>query len=155
ANRTALALHCLEHVAGYEVYCPRLAPPRRRSGNRPRIPQLLFPGYAFLRVASGWWNARWSAGVIRLVMNGAEPARVGDAVIAELKSRERNGLIELPRPDGLKPGDEVKILQGPLQGLCGLYQGQRPHERVLVLLSLLGAQQRVVLSRDAIEVINS
>jgi hypothetical protein len=45
----------------------------------------------------------------------------------------------------------VKILQGPLQGLCGLYQGQRAHERVLVLLALLGGQQRVELLKDAIE----
>jgi len=152
ANRTALALHCLEHVAGYEIYCSRLAPPRRRSGNRLRVPQLLFPGYTFLNVANGaWWSARWAAGVVRLVMDGAQPARVPDAVIGGLRDREgSNGLIELPKPPGLKVGDQVKILQGPLRGLCGLYQGQRGHERVLVLMSILG-QQRVELSKDSIE----
>lgn len=52
----------------------------------------------------------------------------------------------------LKPGDRVRILEGPLQGKLGLYAGQRPHERVLVLLALLGAEQRVKLARGAIEI---
>jgi transcription antitermination factor NusG len=40
-------------------------------------------------------------------------------------------------------GDQVRILQGPFAGRLGLYAGQRAHERVLVLLALLGGQQRV------------
>jgi hypothetical protein len=45
----------------------------------------------------------------------------------------------------------VRVLAGPLQGQLGLYAGQRSHERVLVLLALLGGQQRVELAREAIE----
>ena len=43
------------------------------------------------------------------------------------------------------------MLQGPFAGQLGLYAGMRPHERVLVLLQLLGGQQRVELAKDAIE----
>ena len=53
--------------------------------------------------------ARRSPGVIRLVMDGAVPARVPEAVIAEIRSRERNGLIELLKPRGLAPGMRVKV----------------------------------------------
>ena len=86
-------------------------------------------------------------------MDGEVPARVPDAVIAEIKLRERNGFVELPRPRGLAPGMRVKVLQGPLQAQIGLLAALRPHERVLVLLNLLGGHQRVELARNAIEVI--
>jgi len=47
----------------------------------------------------------------------------------------------------------VKVLQGPLQDQIGLLDALRPHERVLVLLRLLGGQQRVELARNAIEAV--
>ena len=47
--------------------------------------------------------------------------------------------------------NQVRILQGPFAGHLGLYAGQRAHERVLVLLALLGGQQRVELAKDDVE----
>jgi transcriptional antiterminator RfaH len=136
---------------GFETYCPRLRVIRRSNGRRIVTKPPLFPSYMFVFVVSGWWSARWCPHVTRLILNGATPAVVADSVIDEIKSRERNGLIELPRRDGLRAGDQVKILQGPLQGQLGLYVGQRPHERVLVLLALLGGQQRVELPKEGVE----
>jgi transcription antitermination factor NusG len=60
-------------------------------------------------------------------------------------------LIELPKLRGLAPGMRVKVLQGPLQDQIGLLAALRPHERVLVLLELLGAERGVELARNAIE----
>src|SRR5262249_3473652 len=111
----------------------------------------LFPGYCFLTVEAQWYAARWSLGVIGLIMDGIKPARVADHIIDDLRKRERNGLIELSRCSGLKPGDRVRVLQGPFAGHLGLYSGMRPHERVLVLLALLGSQQKVELAKSDIE----
>jgi hypothetical protein len=44
----------------------------------------------------------------------------------------------------------VRIMQGPLQGHVGMLAALRAHERVQVLLGILGAQQRVELAGDAI-----
>ena len=77
---------------------------------------------------------------------------VPDAVISEIRSRERGGLVELSKPR-LGPGMRVKVLRGPLQDQIGLLDALRPHERVLVLLRLLGGQQRVELARNAIEAV--
>ena len=88
----------------------------------------------------------------RLVMDGEQPARVPDEVIADIRSRERNGLVELPKPRGLMPGMKVRVISGPLHDQIGLLALLKPHERVLVLLQLLGGQQRVELARNAIEV---
>jgi transcriptional antiterminator RfaH len=139
-------------LAGYEIYQPLLREQRRSHGRKIMVTPPLFPGYLFLWVVSGWWDARWAAGVRRLVMDGLVPARVPDRVIAEIRSRERGGLIELPKLR-LEPGMRVKVLQGPLQDQIGLLAALRPHERVLVLLHLLGGQQRVDLARGAIEAI--
>jgi transcriptional antiterminator RfaH len=137
-----LALHCLE-IAGYQVYAPRIA-----TGRRSMPTVLLFPGYAFVEIVSGWWQARWAAGVIKLVTcGGAGPAHVPDQVIANLRKRERNGLVVLSPPPRLQRGDQVQILHGPFAGHLALYDGQRPYERVMVLLALLGSVQRVELSK--------
>ena len=152
-RRERLASYCLG-LAGYEIYEPRLREQiRSRSGRRIVRTPPLFPGYLFLWVVSGWWNARWSPGVVRLIMDGLQPARVSDAIINEIRSRERNGLVELPKLYGLKPSMRVRVVSGPLSEQIGMVAALRPHERVLVLLQLLGGQQRVELARSAVEVV--
>ena len=153
-NRTRLALHCLNKVTGYEIYNPQVREQRfRRYGRKIMGVSQLFPAYVFVLIVSGWWDARWSPGVIRLVMDGEVPARVPDAVISEIRSRERDGFVVLPKPRGLAPGTRVRVISGPLSAQIGLLAVLRPHERVVVLLNLLGGQQRVELSRSAVEMI--
>jgi transcriptional antiterminator RfaH len=122
-----------------------------RTGARIEVRPLLFPGYCFVWIELQWHAARWAPGTLGLIMNGAALARVPDAVIAELRGREVDSLIELPKPRGLRRGDAVRVIHGPLQGLRGLYEGMKPRERVAVLLQILGDQQRVELPADAIE----
>ena len=45
----------------------------------------------------------------------------------------------------------MKVTVGPFAGQLGVYARMKPHQRVEVLLTLLGGQQRVSLSREAIE----
>src|SRR5215831_17334340 len=153
SNRTRLSLHCLDKVAGYEIYNPQVREQRRRYGRKIMSVSQLFPAYAFVLIVSGWWNARWSPGVVRLVMDGLVPARVPDAVISEIRSRERGGFVELPKPRGLRPGMRVRVVSGPLSEQIGMLAALRPHERVLVLLQLLGGQQRVELAQSSVEAI--
>jgi transcription antitermination factor NusG len=86
-------------------------------------------------------------------MDGMLPARVPDAVISEIRSRERGGFVELSKPHGLVPGTKVRLIAGPFCDQIGLLGALRAHERVLVLLNLLGGQQRVELARSAIEAV--
>src|SRR5262249_42559113 len=93
-HREQLALRCLG-LAGYQTYFPRLREHRISHGRRIEVRPPLFPGYCFLTVEAQWYAARWSLGVIGLIMDGIKPARVADQIIDDL--RKRNGLIELPR----------------------------------------------------------
>jgi hypothetical protein len=74
-NRERLALHCLG-LAGYEVYLPRIRS-QRAMGLRKAV-TALFPGYAFVLIELQWHAARWSPGVLRLVLDGVQPAKVPD-----------------------------------------------------------------------------
>jgi transcriptional antiterminator RfaH len=143
--RERLALHCLSKVNGFEIYSPRIRPPRARRADDTRP---LFPGYAFVLIISQWWNARWSPGVVRIVLAGNVPARVDGKIIAELHARERGGVVQFPEAPGMKVGDRVRVLGGPFAGHLGLYAGMKPRERIEVLLQLLGGACRVTLARS-------
>jgi transcriptional antiterminator RfaH len=145
-------LHCLA-LAGYQTYYPRLRDRRIRHGRRVELRPALFPGYAFIAVELQWHAARWTAGVINLIMDGVGPARVPDAVIAEIRSREVGGLIELAQSLPLRRGARVRILRGPFTGHLAIFADMRPRERVEILLQLLGGEQRVTLAKKDIEVI--
>jgi transcriptional antiterminator RfaH len=149
-QRDGLALHCLRQ-AGFETYAPRLREQRTTHGRKVTRTPLLFPGYLFVLIELQWHTARWSPGVVRLVLNGTAPAAVPDGVITALKAREMNGLIELPKLPKFHRGDRVRILHGPFAGHVGLYAGMKPRERIEVLLAILGGAQRVTLAADAVE----
>jgi transcriptional antiterminator RfaH len=149
-QRERLALHTLG-LAGYVTYLPRLRLRRVSHGRRIEITHALFPGYAFVLIELQWHAARWAPGVAKIVLDGAVPARVPDRVIAEIKSRERGGAVELP--SRLKRGDAVRILRGPFREQLAIYDGMAPHERVAVLLSLLGSERRLTLRAGDVEAV--
>jgi transcriptional antiterminator RfaH len=148
-QRANLALHCLA-LAGFNVYLPRLREHRVSQGRRIETTPPLFPGYAFVLMQLQWRAAHYCPGVIRLVMDGLQPARVSDDIIAEIRARERNGLVELPARRA-RLGDRIRVMRGPFGGQPGLYAGQAPRDRVAVLLSLLGGQRRIELPKGDVE----
>ena len=152
-HRERVALYHLS-LAGFSTYLPRLREWRRSHGRRIEVRPPLFPGYCFIQIELQWHTARWAPGVVRLVLDGVQPARVPDTVISEIKSRERNGLIELIKPP-LRRGARVKILHGPFRDHLAIFADMKPRERVEVLLQILGGEQRLELARTDIEVISS
>jgi len=151
-RREAFALSMLAR-ADFTVYAPRLREWRTVRGRQRQHELALFPGYAFLLVRLQWHAARWCPGVVRLVMDGLHPAKVPDAVIEEIRIREHNGAIEIPRRQ-LKAGDRVKILSGPFNGQLAIYAGMSGLDRVAVLLQILGGMVRVTVAREQVEALN-
>jgi transcription antitermination factor NusG len=149
-GRDRLGLASLER-GGFAPYYPRIREHRVRHGRKIVATPGLFSGYCFLVIRHQWYEARWSPGILGLIMDGIGPAKVSDAVIAEIRSRERDGLIDLPAAAShLAPGDPVRITCGALAGLTGLVAGMKPRERVAVLLAMLG---RVTLPTGSVELV--
>jgi len=128
--------------AKYETYIPRI---KHRSRIAP-----LFPSYMFVRTAERWYPVMWTAGVVRLLMSGDQPAQLPEKVMHEIRKREIGGFVKLPSPTNrLRKGQHVRITRGSFEGLLAIHQGMSSRERVWVLLNLMGQQVPVELpSRD-------
>ena len=138
---------------GFATYLPRYLRRRRHARRVETVAAALFPRYLFVAIdlASQRWRAIQSTvGVARLVCNGADPATVPDAVLAQLRSREEGGFIQLPPPPQFTAGDQVCVLDGAFAACLGLFEGMRDEERVAILLDLLGRKVRVVLDVDLV-----
>jgi hypothetical protein len=98
-------------LANYEAYCsPRDA---LISWSAHATTPPFFPHYLFVRIERGWWNANWCSGIAALI-NGPQPAKLADAIIDGLKSRERDGLIALDEQPRFRAGDRVRVAAGSL-----------------------------------------
>lgn len=128
---------------GYEAYFPRLLQCVLWRGNwRERVVPL-FPGYLFLRLDEGrqpFAPVRSTLGVSCAVRFGMSYAIVPDDVIRDLRARADpgTGMHRLNLPARLAPGDRVRILAGPFDGLEGIFQRESGPDRAIVLLSVLG-----------------
>ena len=149
-NREAVAQHFLQ-LAGFTVYTPRVREYRVSRGRKIEVRPPLFPSYLFVEIVVGWWQARWCPGTLGLVMSCGLPLRVPDNVVAEIKAREGNGMVELPSRQSFILAIGCERWHGPFADHIGLYAGMRPRERVEVLLAILGGSQRVTLPMDAVE----
>ena len=146
-----MATHFLAQ-AGFTIWLPRIRERCIVRGRRQHVLRPLFPGYLFITIELQWHAAQTAPGVIRLVKDGDRPARVPDRVIEGLQSREKNGVVELPAPPPrLRPGARVRVTGGPFKGQFGLVAGMAPHERVVVLLSLMGSSARVSMAASDVE----
>ena len=152
ARREHLALRFLAQ-SGYETYFPQLREHRFSYGRKIEVRPALFPGYAFVLIQLQWHPARWAPGTLGLIMDGIQPAKVPDPVIEEIRSRERDGLIDLPEPPPLRRGARVRILRGPFTGHLAIFADMKPRQRVEILLQLLGGEQRVTLAKKDVEVV--
>ncbi|CAM5300601.1 transcription termination/antitermination protein NusG [Thauera mechernichensis] len=136
---------------GYEVWLPMLTTWRKVAGTWTQKTSPFFPRYLFVRPSHEGQSIapiRSTLGVSAVVRFGIEPARLSEALFADLQR-----LVEAhaQRPDlrtsPFSAGDSVSVTGGPLAGLAGIVTCSAL-ERVTVLLQLLGREKEVVLQPD-------
>jgi transcriptional antiterminator RfaH len=137
---------------GFHVYLPRIRLRQRRRGHWIDAVEVLFPRYIFIRIdplRRSTATVRSTRGAVGLVRFGGQPAVVPDAVMAALLQREdaASGLHQDNRPQ-FRAGEQVKLVDGPLVGMEGVFNEQDGDKRVIVLLELLGKVHNVTLSCD-------
>jgi transcriptional antiterminator RfaH len=137
---------------GFHVYLPRIRVRKRYRGQWNDAVVVLFPRYIFIKVdplRHSTAAVRSTRGVVGLVRFGGQPAVVPDAVMDALRQREDavSGLHQ----DNLPlfcAGESVRLVDGPLTGMEGVFTQQDGDKRVFVLLEMLGQANRVSVSRD-------
>ncbi|HSK29417.1 MAG TPA: transcription termination/antitermination NusG family protein [Candidatus Limnocylindria bacterium] len=137
---------------GLEVFLPWMRA-RRRIGSRFHwVLAPLFPGYIFCRLdmeVSGK-AARYCPGVRDFLTFGSRVAEVGEEIIEALRERCPGGVAEID-PVAAKPGDVVRINEGPFAGFEAIFEQKlKGSERVAVLLEILGRETRLVLPSEII-----
>lgn len=128
--------------ARFETYLPRIK-------HRGRIAPL-FPGYMFVHIADRWYPVMGTAGVVRMLMCGDQPAKLPEKILTEIRKREIGGFVKLPLPvNRLREGSLVRITRGSFEGQTAMCEGMASKDRIWVLLNLLGQKVPVELpSRD-------
>jgi transcriptional antiterminator RfaH len=133
-------LYRQSNAQGFEVFYPRL----RVQPVNPRSKKYkpYFPGYMFVNVdleKVGISTFQWMPHSIGLVSFGGDPAHVPENLINALQKRvnqinEAGGEVY----EGIKPGDPVRISDGPFKGYQAIFDERLPgSERVRVLIQML------------------
>ncbi|MEX1080976.1 MAG: transcriptional activator RfaH [Halofilum sp. (in: g-proteobacteria)] len=135
---------------GYEVFLPRMRVQARARGRYVARVEAMFPRYLFVRLAAeeqDWSPIRSTVGVSTLVRFGLKPGVVPEDLVNDLRSRcDEAGIVADLVPDELTPGKPVRVVEGLLEGYCGIIQATSGQERVHILLDLVGKQASATLS---------
>jgi transcriptional antiterminator RfaH len=139
---------------GFDIYLPRYLKRRRHARKVDFAARPLFPRYMFVAIdmaTQRWRSIQSTFGVSRLVTNGDDPAIVPEGVIHALKAREDDkGFVRLDSKPAFAPGDKVRVLAGAFTDNAGLFSGLADHDRVSILLDMLGRKVRVLLDADMV-----
>ncbi len=135
---------------GIDVFFPTLQ--FDRGYNRGIRMEPFFPHYLFAEVdmMAPWVNnLQWMVGVRTIVHFDGKQAIVPASIIDGLRQRlQPYEKKVLRRGEWLfKPGQRVKIINGPFTGLEAIFQqGLKGAERVQILLEILGSWTRTEIS---------
>jgi transcriptional antiterminator RfaH len=138
----------------YETYLPLMREVRRRQGRRVTVTAPMFPRYLFIhldRETDNWGPIRSTLGVVSVVRFGQEPARAPDDLLVFLRTREDESGLQVVPVEEFRPGGRVRIVEGPLTGYEGIYLAKGGHDRVAVLLNILGKESRTTMDAGILE----
>ena len=115
---------------GFEFYLPKIL------NKKTQREILLFPRYIFILAQDAWHKIFYTRGISRVLLSDEKPAMLPEKEIQRIRGLEKNGFVQWPNQ--FRAGQKVRIIDGCMQGLVGLYQGMSRKDRESVLLSSLG-----------------
>jgi transcription elongation factor/antiterminator RfaH len=132
----------------FETFLPVQLKTVRHARQYRSVCRPLFPGYLFVALdlaRDRWRSVNGTHGVVSLVMNGGEPAKVPAGIVENLIAiASDRGVVRFDHQ--LEAGQRVKILTGPFADFVGILEQLDDQGRVKVLLEMMG-QQIPIMSR--------
>ena len=138
--------------AGIITLYPQIKEPKIVRRRRQVCINALFPGYLFAQfnVEGDYRTVIYCRGVRDVVSFGANPAVVDEEMIQAIKDRLCNGYVTI-REAAFRPGQVVRIQEGPLRGLEAVFEMQIPgYQRAVLLLRAISYQAKVVVDLEDI-----
>ena len=149
-KETGAEQYCRESL-NLETYYPRLKHLKTVRRVKRWVVGPLFPRYFFCRlnIAQSFRAVQYAPQVVGVVGFGGKPTLVDPAIIEQLRQWAGEAVDVVTVRPGFRPGDLVEISDGPLRGLQAVVlQEMSDRDRVAVLLSTLGCQARLIVSRS-------
>ena len=138
--------------AGIEVYNPKLTVKKYARNKYRDVIESLFPCYIFgkFEPQKHAWMINYTRGVRKVVGSVHNPWPVSDEIIECIRHSEKDGFITVNKEE-IKCGDILRIADGPLAGLTGIFKNFiKGSERVLLLLNAIGYQARAIVERASL-----
>lgn len=135
---------------GFETYLPLVERERQWADRKKVVPFPLFPGYVLARFDLTRLGAVLRVpGLVTVIRVNGYPTPIRDDELDSVRRlvRGANETGVLPSAaDWLEPGEAVKVVDGPFEGMRGVLVEARGRARVLVKLSTI--QQGVSVELD-------
>jgi transcriptional antiterminator RfaH len=120
----------------FKVYLPLIDREKVIRSRVKKVKEPLFSRYLFVSKDSDNQNFSlipYTKGVCNLIKFGGVPALISNEVVDSIKKN-----LEFSTSESLfKTGDSVKIVDGALKGLMGIYLEKTPEGRARILIDLL------------------
>jgi transcriptional antiterminator RfaH len=126
---------------GFAAWLPMLSVEKFRRGRLEKVAEPMFSRYLFIqldKVTSNWSPIRSTIGVSKLVTFGNQPAAVPQDIVDALRSAPSSDMSRF-----FSSGDAVRFVDGPLNGLEGLFQAPDGEARAMIFINLLSRPQVV------------
>ena len=143
-NSEKIAIKNLERQE-FDYYQPLILERKIRRQQLTHVEQPLFPCYLFVQIVDRWRSLQSTYGVVDLL------GPVRDHIIVDLRNREQNGYIQLPKPKQFVNGDKVIINAGAFAGQTALVERMPIKERQKILLALLSNKIHVLCDESELE----
>jgi len=138
----------------FNTYLPLVMETHRRRGKYISLVEPMFPRYLFIQLnctTDNWAPIRSTLGVSSIVRFGTYPMQVPESLLEILQeSEDENGIQSILEKEFLA-GDRVRIIDGAMTGLEGIYESKTSKERVTILLNIAGQHTRVSMTRHDIQ----
>ncbi len=131
----------------FDVVVPKEKKIKIKNGKRKVVEEKIYPGYVLVEMIvteDSWYVVRNTPNVTGFVGSGTTPVPVSQSEIDHLKKRME---VEEPKPKiTVKPGELVKITDGPFKGFEGkVSEVDEDREKIKVLVNMFGRDTPVEL----------